>query len=182
MRILCVCEEGNNRSVTLAQRLRYHNHETIAVGINRHSATTIDMLVRWADLVITVDRPVHIYVLQHHQIAKQVELWNIGPDKYPRPFNKELMRICDDLIKKFHQTPNQGSSKHATDRRTTGSFGPVPDPAELFGGIDHSREGTGELSEPDNASAAGGDASRAASDGSPHPGGRAPSSGDTPAA
>lgn len=90
MKILVVCDEGNNRSVVLAHQLKYWGHDVIPVGVKRNSPETIEMLRDWADRVI---------ITEEGQLeGDKVELWNIGPDNYPRPFNKELLAIVRDLM------------------------------------------------------------------------------------
>jgi hypothetical protein len=87
MKILVVCDEGNNRSVTVAQHLKYWGHDVLTVGLNRNSAETIDNLTEWADRVIlTAEDQVSGYLWD-----QKGQLWDLGPDVYPRPFNRELM-------------------------------------------------------------------------------------------
>ena len=52
MRILCVCDHGSNRSVHIADQLRYRGHETIPVGAHETSDDTRVMLADWCELAI----------------------------------------------------------------------------------------------------------------------------------
>jgi hypothetical protein len=88
MRILVVCEHGNNRSVTIAQHIKYWGHDVLTVGTETNSPGTVDMLVDWSERVIVVDRE----LLQRHADNSKVQYWETGPDIYPRPFNKNLMK------------------------------------------------------------------------------------------
>lgn len=96
MKILCICDEGNNRSVTLAQVLKYEGHETLSAGGVRNSKETLIMLCDWADLIILTEKSQYHYLTD--QYLPKTELLNIGPDNYPRPFNKQLLRIIKMLL------------------------------------------------------------------------------------
>ena len=90
MKILVLCDEGNNRSVMIAHLLKYWGHDILAAGVKRNSPATLDMLVEWADRIITTE--------EGQLEGEKVQLWNIGPDHYPRPFNRYLLRIVQDMM------------------------------------------------------------------------------------
>jgi hypothetical protein len=96
MRILCVCGEGNNRSATLAQLLRYRDggQDCLAVGLRTASPETLDMLFRWAEVILLTARDQS--VPEEHR--PKVRLVDMGPDTYPRPFNKDLLSKCGGLL------------------------------------------------------------------------------------
>jgi len=55
MKILCICENGNVRSVGLAYVLKtLFKHEAIAVGYKKVSVDTMRMLTEWADKIIVL--------------------------------------------------------------------------------------------------------------------------------
>src|SRR2546421_9718227 len=89
MRILCLCSEGNNRSVTIAHQLKYLGHDCLAAGTRTNSPETLTMLCEWAERIITTDSTQAV----PGEHGAKVELWDIGPDRYPRPFNAQLLRI-----------------------------------------------------------------------------------------
>lgn len=95
MNILTVCSQGNNRSVTLAHLLRYKypDADVIPAGVHTLSKTTLNMLFKWADVVALTDSS-----LSGDVPTTKTVLFDVGEDKYPRPFNKELLRICKLLI------------------------------------------------------------------------------------
>jgi hypothetical protein len=37
----------------------------------------------------------------------EIQLWNIGPDKYPRPFNSELLAIVRRLMEEHREEYKQ---------------------------------------------------------------------------
>jgi predicted protein tyrosine phosphatase len=90
LKILVLCDQGNNRSVTIAHHLKYWGHDILSAGISTNTQKTLDGLVEWADRVITTEKGQE---LKWHgtQYEDKFQLWNVGPDTYPRPFNRELL-------------------------------------------------------------------------------------------
>lgn len=83
MKVLCVCEHGNVRSVALAYLIKtIYKHEAIAVGEEDTSPETMEMLGNWADKVIYVPDLV-------------------GEDVWHDPFNHnlqhKLLKVIGDL-------------------------------------------------------------------------------------
>lgn len=101
MKILIVCDQGVNRSVVLGSRLRYcgDGHDVLTAGLATNDPATLEMLILWADKIILTDKSQYDDVRGWFKKLRKVELWNIGPDKYPRPHNKELLAIVTQLIK-----------------------------------------------------------------------------------
>jgi predicted protein tyrosine phosphatase len=53
MKILCVCNGGHVRSVTLARLLRKRGHEVLSCGVNSsYKDDTLTMLFNWAEKII----------------------------------------------------------------------------------------------------------------------------------
>lgn len=94
MKVLCVCDQGNNRSVQFAHLLKYMKHDTIPVGLSTTSYETLKMLFDWADVIICTD---DTQVIPSEYMHKY-KLWNVGPDRFPRPFNHELLTIAKRFI------------------------------------------------------------------------------------
>jgi hypothetical protein len=111
-KILIVCDEGLNRSVTIRGQLQYLGYDCLTVGLKRNSLGTIKMLFDWSDLVILTSKD------QGKRLVKlldtiwldndgpisltaagwNTQLWDIGPDIYPRPYNKKLLALVRRLI------------------------------------------------------------------------------------
>jgi len=90
-KILCVCEQGNNRSVHLSYVLRYRGYDAIPIGLKTSSKETQDLLFKWADIIIStesIDNP-------------KVLLFNVK-DNFPRPLNKDLLRIIKQFAEENH--------------------------------------------------------------------------------
>jgi hypothetical protein len=93
VRILCVCDEGNSRSPTIASLLRYRDHETLSVGAGTSTDETRRMLTEWCDLAIFTN------IQQQAAFPDlpdgRARVWPIA-DAYPRPFNSDLRKIVLD--------------------------------------------------------------------------------------
>lgn len=96
MKILVVCDQGNNRSVTVAHHLKYRGHDVLTAGVKVNSPETIRLLCQWADRIIITETG------QLPADDPKVQLWNIGPDKYPRPFNSQLYGITRKLAEQHN--------------------------------------------------------------------------------
>ena len=102
VKILILCDKGINRSHTLASRLKWvgDGHDILTAGIETNDPETLHMLAEWADRIILTDEG-QWNVIPHVVMGDydyKTEVWNIGPDKYPRPYNKELLAIVTKLI------------------------------------------------------------------------------------
>lgn len=97
LHILCTCEHGNNRSVHFAHILKYViGFETMTVGLAYHSEETLDMMFKWADVIIVVEDKMLAMVPEKYR--DKIKFYNIGEDKYPRPFNKELYQKAKEIM------------------------------------------------------------------------------------
>ena len=95
--ILCVCAHGNNRSVTMAHILKYvTDFETLTAGLEYHTPETLEVLFNWADIIVVPEDK----LLQHipEQYKQKIKFYNIGEDRYPRPFNKDLYRKAKKIM------------------------------------------------------------------------------------
>lgn len=94
MKVLTVCEQGLNRSVTAKYLVQRRGHEVIAAGTANLSAPTLAMLGEWADRIILLDRTLHDTVFD----ANKLLVWHVGADTYEHHYNPELvarLRQCD---------------------------------------------------------------------------------------
>jgi len=99
VKIVCVCDEGNNRSVIFAGLLRYkYNAETIAIGINRTSKLTQEMLFDWADYIIITHGTLKRRIDEKYY--SKMKLFDVGSDRkeWARPYNRLLLPIAKRII------------------------------------------------------------------------------------
>jgi galactitol-specific phosphotransferase system IIB component len=94
-RILCLCDEGVNRSVTIAHQLKYLGHDVLSAGLRTNSVDTLMTLAKWADHVIYTEPAQRDAMLLE---GPKVHVWDVGPDRYPRPFNRQLLRKVKVLV------------------------------------------------------------------------------------
>lgn len=88
--ILCICAHGNNRSVTMAWLLKYvENFETLTAGVEYHTPETLKMLYEWADVITVPEEKLLSYIPEEYK--HKIKFYNIGEDRYKRPFNSELL-------------------------------------------------------------------------------------------
>lgn len=116
MKILVLCDQGNNRSVTIAHQLKYWKHDVLSAGTSTNSIATLTLLADWADRIIYTEES-QIDVLGPLNIKTPMQLWDIGPDIYPRPFNRELLAKVRKLIDlhRDEYMPLQGSTDLANE-------------------------------------------------------------------
>ena len=97
MKVLCTCEWGNNRSVTMAFLLKYvEGFETLTCGLLYHSPETLKMLYEWADVITVPEDTLLEFIPEEYK--DKVKFYNIGEDRYPRPFNQELFHKAKQLM------------------------------------------------------------------------------------
>ena len=95
--ILCVCEHGNNRSVTMAFILKYvENFETLSAGVGYHTPETLKMLYEWADVIVVPEDK--LLALIPEEYKSKIKFYNIGKDIYNRPFNQILFQKAKKMM------------------------------------------------------------------------------------
>lgn len=97
LKLLCMCQGGNSRSVGCAFVLKYkYGHDALACGWERNDPETLAMLFAWAD---------RIFVMQPHfaehvpaKFRSKVTVYDVGPDIWCNGLHPELQGSCDLLI------------------------------------------------------------------------------------
>lgn len=92
MKILCVCEQGNVRSATLARLLKHQGHETLAAGTKRNSQDTLKMLCDWADKVYVVQKE----LLEGMPDSDKIELFELGSDIWGVAMHPDLVKKIEN--------------------------------------------------------------------------------------
>lgn len=94
MRILCVCDHGSNRSVHVADQLRYRGHETIPLSAQKTSRETRDLLAGWCDLAIFTGPG------QRDRFPEDLHaVYWLLPEN-PRPYNPDTLKLVRDQIER----------------------------------------------------------------------------------
>lgn len=102
MKVLCVCNHGNVRSVALARAIKDisfntegHPHEAIAIGAQITTPETMMMLFEWSDRVVwlsdAVPAPRYPEVVDYSI--------RVGHDRWHNPFHPELQEIMKIIAK-----------------------------------------------------------------------------------
>lgn len=95
MKVLCVCQGGNVRSVAMATELKQrYRLDALAVGFEKNSASTVQMLMDWADVVIVMKVEYVSVVPEKH--ASKIFIADVGDDTYGTPSNKDLRKMVQD--------------------------------------------------------------------------------------
>ena len=90
MKILCLCERGNSRSVALAWILKDHmGHNAIASGMRTMDDETKEMLYNWAERIILVDKTFEDEIPVEYKT--KLKVWDVGPDRFFRGFEQSLL-------------------------------------------------------------------------------------------
>src|ERR1700676_4986840 len=91
MKILCVCSQGNKRSVVTRFALN-HKHDALACGVDVNFKETLAMLCKWSDVILLAEPEMRrsLPVKYHKKIDTR---YTIGPDIYPPSIDKKLYRL-----------------------------------------------------------------------------------------
>ena len=101
MKILCICQGGNVRSVCLKHTLNDMGHDALAVGYGENSRETISALVAWADKIVLLIPVFHDAISEAIAThgGKPVVYYNVGEDVWGNPFHPELKAKIRTMVK-----------------------------------------------------------------------------------
>lgn len=92
LKILTMCQGGNSRSVAAGYLLKYfYGMDAVAIGWEKNSQETLDMMMNWADAIIVMQEEFLEYVPDAYDYKLYV--LDVGPDKWFNSFNPELLQI-----------------------------------------------------------------------------------------
>lgn len=96
-KVLCVCQGGNSRSVALAYLLKYgYDLDAVAIGWEGNSKETVNMLCGWADVIVLMEA--YFKEKINTQFHDKVSICDVGPDRYFRGFNDDLLSQCRSFV------------------------------------------------------------------------------------
>jgi hypothetical protein len=98
MKVLCVCRNGNSRSVALAWLLKHkHGQDALAMGLRKNSHETQQMLYEWADLIILTAGK---YAGEIPDVyTAKLRIWDVGSDVWFKGFAPDLVEHYQHFIK-----------------------------------------------------------------------------------
>ena len=90
MKILCVCEGGNVRSVGMAFALKHiYGQDALACGWRFNSLETFKMLCDWADRIVVMQE-VFVAKVPSDVLRSKVRVVDVGPDCFGNPLHPDL--------------------------------------------------------------------------------------------
>lgn len=102
MKILCICQRGNCRSVALAYLLKdYYGHDAVAIGHETAGDELKSFLLQWSDYAVCME---HSHVSKLPPIPQRkdnVLVCDVGPDIYGHSRNPQLLSKCEDFCRRF---------------------------------------------------------------------------------
>ena len=97
MKVLCLCQGGNVRSVALAYLLKYGaDTDALACSWQKNTPETIQMLCEWADAIALLESSfkVHVPTRYHDKIA----IFDVGPDRWGNPLHPDLIALLTEMV------------------------------------------------------------------------------------
>lgn len=91
MKILCICDHGQVRSVAMAYVLSLKGHQTISCSEETYDRDDQDYLKNWADLRIDMTEKGR-YEKDYGDCKNG---W-VGRDEFGNPHNPTLIQLCKD--------------------------------------------------------------------------------------
>lgn len=102
-KVLTVCGMGISRSNTLMIMLKAKGiTDSLAVGATFNSPETIDMLFKWADVIIFTTKELNSEVVPE-DLRKKIIYFDVGGDRYwnPNRLNPELVEQFEKYLKDY---------------------------------------------------------------------------------
>jgi len=97
VRILCMCEGGNVRSVACAYVLKYkYGQDALAISSRKNNLETHQLLWGWADRIIVMQPEFKNYILPKHH--HKVMIYDVGPDQWGNCLHPDLLEIIESHI------------------------------------------------------------------------------------
>ena len=91
MKVLCICQGGNVRSVALATELKQrHRVDALAAGYVKNRPETLRLLMEWADRIVVMRDIYRGHVPA--EFSSKVTVAEVGEDTYGSPTHRDLKR------------------------------------------------------------------------------------------
>lgn len=97
-KILCVCSAGLVRSAALKDGIfwGWNQMDVINCGVDGNGDDTLDMLYKWADVILVVADNILPFIPQ--EFRSKTKVVPIGEDEYGNPGSLELKRKVESLL------------------------------------------------------------------------------------
>lgn len=91
-KILCACNGGNVRSVSLAYFLKEaYGHDALAIGLKVNSPETIQLLCEWAERIVIFEQKMLDRIPE--EFHKKTRLLSTGKDIWKQANHPQLMHL-----------------------------------------------------------------------------------------
>lgn len=97
MKVLCICQGGNSRSVACAYVLKYFfNQDALACSQEKNTPETIEMLCSWADHICVMQPQFGEVVPEKYR--EKVTVIDVGPDVWCNGLHPDLVNKVGMLL------------------------------------------------------------------------------------
>lgn len=98
-KVVTVCGRGNVRSVALGYILKdKYGLDSVAIGCNSAGTDLIDILYRWADVVIYMTYAAERDMPQHDLHGSLKMTCEVGEDVFGNPRHQTLLAKCEEWL------------------------------------------------------------------------------------
>jgi predicted protein tyrosine phosphatase len=100
MKVVCMCQGGNSRSVGCAYLLKYYyGMDALACGWEKNTPETLDMLFSWAEGIIVMQEEFTKYVPEKYK--EKLYVADVGPDIWCNSLHPDLLNKCNEQLTKI---------------------------------------------------------------------------------
>lgn len=97
-RILCLCAAGITRSAATKFVLNHRGYrDVLSAGIYTTSPSTLDMLYKWADIILVATPILAVEIPQPHR-DKVDNRFKLGEDTWGNPMSVDLLRKVGTIL------------------------------------------------------------------------------------
>ncbi len=97
MKVLCMCQGGNSRSVALGFLMKYrYGEDALACSWEKNSPETLKMLFEWADRIFVMQEIFRQYVpVEYHE---KLYVTDVGPDIWCNGLHPDLHNLLISML------------------------------------------------------------------------------------
>jgi len=102
-KVLCVCAQGVSRSGGLQWFLKnFYQIDALPVGVQANSPETIEMLFKWADVIINTTHEINTDQVPE-EYKKKIILWDVGQDRYFMGYHSDLIEQYAKYLEEYEK-------------------------------------------------------------------------------
>lgn len=123
MKVLCMCQGGNSRSVALGFLMKYrYGEDALACSWEKNTPETLKMLFEWADRIFVMQNIFKQYVPEQYHAKLYVV--DVGEDVWFNGLHPELLNLLMEMLEPKQKEKNDGTvaSEAGRDTRSAVNF------------------------------------------------------------